>query len=332
MLANDNHHILNIDKLCFQGSIHTISDFSESENYQFFQGDIADTEVMIKILHDFEPDSIIHLAAESHVDRSIDSPKAFIDTNIVGTFSLLEAFRLYYANCSVEHRQQIRIIHVSTDEVYGSLGINDPAFDERHSYRPNSPYAASKAASDHLVNAWHSTYKLPVIITNCSNNFGPFQFPEKLIPLTISKALSGEPIPVYGKGDNIRDWLYVEDHVRALCCVLDNGNPGETYNIGGNNERTNLCIVNDICDMLDELKPVEHSFRDQVEFVKDRPGHDLRYAINSSKIKTDLGWYATEDFANSLRKTITWYIDNQTWCRNVCSTSYDGERLGLGKA
>ncbi len=331
LLTNKNHLILNIDNLCFPGSIHTISDFSESENYQFLQKNISDADVMINTLQDFKPDSIIHLAAESHVDRSIDDPKTFIDTNIVGTFSLLEAFRVYYSGLNVEQRQQMRFIHVSTDEVYGSLDINDSAFNEEHPYQPNSPYAASKASSDHLVSAWHSTYKLPLIITNCSNNFGPFQFPEKLIPLMINRALAGKSLPVYGEGANIRDWLYVEDHVRALCTVLDKGNPGETYNIGGNCEKTNLNIVNNICDILDELQPAITPYRDLIEFVEDRPGHDLRYAINSSKIETDLGWSATEDFDISLRKTIIWYIENQLWCRNVCSGDYGGQRLGLDK-
>ncbi len=331
LLTNTDHQILNIDKLCFPGSIHTTSDFSASQNYRFLQLDIVDSEAMQETLHDFSPDAIIHLAAESHVDRSIDSPHAFINTNIVGTFSLLEAFRKYYLSCSDGRRKQIRFLHVSTDEVYGSLNTADLPFDEKHRYQPNSPYAASKAASDHLVHAWQSTYKLPLIITNCSNNYGPFQFPEKLIPLTVSKALTGDSIPIYGKGDNIRDWLYVEDHVRALCCVLDNGAPGETYNIGGNSEKTNLEIVNDICDILDEIQPLEHSYSEQIEFVDDRPGHDLRYAIDSTKIQSQLGWSAKEDLDKGLRKTILWYIDNQQWCVNVSEGSYQGQRLGLGK-
>ena len=329
LLANKEHQILNIDKLCFPGSIHTISNFSRSTSYQFIQQDISDTGAMQKIVNEFKPHAIIHLAAESHVDRSIDSPKAFVDTNIVGTFCLLEAFRQYYMDTNIEQRQGMRFIHVSTDEVYGSLGKNDSPFSEDHTYQPSSPYAASKAASDHLVSAWHLTYKLPLIITNCSNNYGPFQFPEKLIPLMINKALAGESLPIYGKGANIRDWLYVEDHVRGLCCVLDKGKAGETYNIGGNNERTNLSIVNSICDILDELHPAKRPYRELIDFVDDRPGHDLRYAIDNSKIKSELGWSAMEDFDKGLRKTITWYIDNQDWCRNVCGGNYDGQRLGL---
>lgn len=331
LLANKGQQILNIDKLCFPGSIHTIADFAESAAYQFIQQDIGDTGAMAKILNEFKADAIIHLAAESHVDRSIDSPKAFIDSNITGTFSLLEAFREYYLSVNAERRQQLRFLHVSTDEVYGSLNINDPGFNEEHPYRPNSPYSATKAASDHLVRAWFSTYKLPLMITNCSNNYGPYQFPEKLMPLVINKALAAEPIPIYGEGANIRDWLYVGDHVRALCQVLDRGKPGETYNIGGNNENTNLNVVNNICDIVDELRPAKQSSRELIEFVEDRPGHDLRYAINSSKIRSELGWSATEDFGKGLRKTISWYIDNQDWCNKVCATSYAGQRLGLGE-
>lgn len=329
-LTNTANQVLNIDKLCFPGSVHTIADLSRSDNYQFFQIDICDTATIEKIMDEFRPDAIIHLAAETHVDRSIDNPKTFIDTNIVGTFSLLEAFRQYSLRLDIEHRQQLRFIHVSTDEVYGSLNQNDPAFEETHPYQPNSPYSASKAASDHLVGAWYSTYNLPLIITNCSNNYGPFQFPEKLIPLVVNKILAGDKIPVYGEGANIRDWLYVEDHVFALCHVLDKGKPGETYNIGGHNEKTNLEVINSICDLLDELQPGRNTHRNLIEFVEDRPGHDFRYAIDSSKMKNELGWSAKEKFNTGLRKTINWYIDNQAWCGDVCSTNYDGQRLGLG--
>ena len=331
LLTNSEHQILNIDKLIFPGSSHTISDFSDSDRYQFLQYDITNAENMKTAFTDFKPDAILHLAAESHVDRSIDSPSAFIDTNIIGTFTLLEIFRHYYSTLDESRRQSTRFIHVSTDEVYGSLDQTAAAFSEEHPYKPNSPYAASKASSDHLVSAWHSTYKLPLIITNCSNNYGPYQFPEKLIPLVINKALAGEAIPVYGKGNNIRDWLYVDDHVRALCSVLDKGNAGETYNIGGNNEKTNLEVVHTICDILDDTIESNKSCRDLIEFVDDRPGHDLRYAIDSSRIKNELGWSASENFSEGLRKTINWYIDNQLWCRNVSASSYDGKRLGLGK-
>jgi dTDP-glucose 4,6-dehydratase len=328
-LANEEHQILNIDKLCFPGSYHTISDFATSKKYNFIKQDIVDEGAMRQIFNEFKPDAIFHLAAESHVDRSIDSPKAFIDTNIVGTYSLLEAFRQYYLDRNATERQGLRFVHVSTDEVYGSLDFNDPAFTEEHTFQPNSPYSASKAASDHLVKAWHSTYKLPLIITNCSNNYGPYQFPEKLIPLVTNKALAGESIPVYGEGANIRDWLYVKDHVRALSLVLDKGAPGETYNIGGNNEKSNIQIVNSICELLDEIHPGEHAYRNLIKFVDDRPGHDFRYAIDNTKIRSELGWCAMEDFEEGLRKTINWYIDNKLWCNEVCSESYKGQRLGL---
>jgi dTDP-glucose 4,6-dehydratase len=329
LLTNLDHQIANIDKLCFPGSIHTTADFSDSENYKFIHMDICDADKLTKVFSEFQPDAVIHLAAESHVDRSIDRPRSFVDTNVVGTFCLLEAFRQYYKSANAEQKQNMRFIHVSTDEVYGSLGIDELPFDEKHSYQPSSPYSATKAASDHLINAWHLTYQLPLIITNCSNNYGPFQFPEKLIPLIINKALAGESLPVYGEGTNIRDWLYVKDHVCALRCVLEKGKPGQTYNIGGNNERSNLDVVNSICEILDELRPAKHPYRDLISFVDDRPGHDLRYAINNSKINLDLGWSAKENFGDGLRKTINWYIDNRQWCEKVSSGIYNGQRLGL---
>jgi dTDP-glucose 4,6-dehydratase len=288
-------------------------------------------ESNLEILQQFSPDGIIHLAAESHVDRSIDSPNSFIESNIVGTFSLLEAFRQYARSCSSSRRSELRFVHVSTDEVFGSLKKQDEAFSETHPYAPSSPYSASKAASDHLVRAWHSTYQLPVIITNCSNNYGPYQFPEKLIPVVINKALSSQSIPVYGKGENIRDWLYVEDHVRALCLILDKGIPGQSYNIGGDNEVSNIDLVKNICLILDKIRPGTDSYQQLIKFVDDRPGHDLRYAINSRKIQSTLGWQPLQDFDAGLLKTVNWYIDNQLWCDNVCKDSYDGQRLGLGE-
>lgn len=330
LLGEGTHELLNIDKLCFPGSRHTIASFETDNNYKFLKRDIVDQEAMKNIMVDFAPDAIFHLAAESHVDRSIDDPGSFINTNVHGTYSLLEAFRYYYASLDSAKQKQLRFIHVSTDEVYGSLDLQQAPFSETTPYRPNSPYAASKAASDHLVSAWSHTYQLPLIITNCSNNYGPCQFPEKLVPLVISKSLAGQPIPVYGKGENIRDWLYVEDHVKALCMVLEKGRAGESYNIGAQNEVNNLDLVQGICDILDELKPGNHPKRDLIQFVKDRPGHDFRYAINSNKIQTELGWSPAVKFKNGLQETIRWYLDNQDWCINVCEGSYDGKRLGLG--
>ena len=324
--------LLNIDKLCFPGSRHTISELDGSTHYTHVEHDIIDQEEMTRLFADFEPDTIFHLAAESHVDRSIDSPGSFINSNIHGTYSLLEAFRDYCTGLGETERNNRRFIHVSTDEVYGSLAPGQPAFTENNSYHPNSPYAASKAASDHLVTAWCHTYKLPLIITNCSNNYGPYQFPEKLIPLVISKAVSDQPIPVYGSGDNIRDWLHVEDHVRALVTVSEKGAPGASYNIGAENELSNLAIVELICDIIDEIRPGNTAKRDQIQFVEDRPGHDFRYAIDNTKIKNELGWQPMISFNDGLRGTVKWYLENQEWCDAVSENSYDGERLGLGKA
>ncbi len=331
LLKSTGHEILNIDKLCFPGSQHTIADLSTFDNYSFLQQDISDSKSMLATIMEYSPHALIHLAAESHVDRSIDSPDTFINSNIVGTFSLLEAFRQYSKTFTGLEKAELRFLHISTDEVFGSLEKNEKAFTENHPYSPNSPYSASKAASDHLVKAWHATYQLPVIITNCSNNYGPYQFPEKLIPVVINKALAGERIPVYGKGENIRDWLHVDDHVRALNLVLDKGVPGENYNIGGDNEISNIELVNSICDILNKVKPAKDSYHKLIQFVQDRPGHDLRYAIDSTKIQSQLGWQAKQNFNKGLENTVNWYLHNQVWCEQVSKGSYNGQRLGISK-
>ena len=330
LLSKSNCQVLNIDSLHIPGSQHTIKDLENHIDYSFQQADLSEYNKLKTIIHQFQPDAIFHLAAESHVDRSIDNPKPFISSNITGTFNLLEAFRNYYLECSSSQKENFRFIHVSTDEVYGSLTEATPPFKESDPYKPNSPYAASKAASDHLVRAWQKTYNLPLITTHCSNNYGPYQFPEKLIPLVIGKALNGEKIPVYGKGDNIRDWLYVGDHVAALYSVLLAATTGETYNIGGNAEKTNLQVVRQICELLDEFRPKNKPHHNLIEFVADRPGHDYRYAINSSKISKNLSWSPKEHFDHGLRKTVMWYIENQAWCLKVSSDFYSGKRLGLG--
>jgi dTDP-glucose 4,6-dehydratase len=330
LLDKNTVQILNLDKLCYPGSRHTIKNFNDQPNYQFIQQDLCNSEQLIDIIIDFQPDSILHLAAESHVDRSIDSPQAFIYSNIVGTFNLLEAFRIYFFNRDETDRQRLRFLHISTDEVFGSLNDTDMPFCEDNNYQPSSPYSASKASSDHLVRAWGHTYSLPILITNCSNNYGQYQFPDKLIPLMINRALAGETLPVYGDGSNIRDWLYVEDHIHALWCVLNKGQPGETYNIGGNCQLTNLELVEKICEILDEMKPGKQSYKKLIKFVQDRPGHDYRYAIDISKIQTELDWNPKGDFDNNLRKTVSWYIENQLWCNNVSLDTYNGQRLGLG--
>ena len=304
LLEKTNDKILNLDKLCYPGSRHTIEHFDDQPNYQFKQQDLCDSEELVDVVNEFQPDAIIHLAAESHVDRSIDSPQAFIDSNIVGTFNLLEAFRKYFTNSDERLQRQLRFLHVSTDEVFGSLSDGDEPTKEQDSYKPNSPYSASKAASDHLVRAWGKTYSLPILITNCSNNYGPYQFPEKLIPLIVNKALADKALPIYGDGSNIRDWLFVDDHVQALYCVLNKGKPGDTYNIGGNCQLTNLELVVKICNILDVLKPKEILYKEQIEFVSDRPGHDYRYAIDISKIQTELEWSPNESFDSGLMKTI----------------------------
>jgi dTDP-glucose 4,6-dehydratase len=329
IIETTEHSVLNVDALTYAGNLHSLNDIKGNTRYQFSQVDICDAKQVEKALQAFQPDWVMHLAAESHVDRSIDGPRAFIQTNVIGTFNLLQSARSHYEALEGGAKAKFRFLHVSTDEVYGSLGETG-LFKETTPYDPHSPYSASKASSDHLVRAWADTYGLPVLITNCSNNYGPFQFPEKLIPVVILKALRGEDIPVYGKGINIRDWLYVEDHADALYTVISKGKPGETYNIGGYNERKNIDIVELLCELLDELKPREDkkSYREQITFVTDRPGHDLRYAIDASKIKRDLGWTPKQDHSSGFRKTVEWYLDNSAWTQQILDGSYKLERLG----
>ena len=322
--------VLNVDKLTYAGNLQTLRSVSNLPHYRFEKADIVDRAAMEQLFASFRPQAVMHLAAESHVDRSITGAKAFIDTNIVGTFTLLEAARGYWTKLHGSEKDEFRFLHVSTDEVYGSLG-QDGAFSETTPYDPSSPYSASKAASDHLAQAWMRTYGLPVVISNCSNNYGPFHFPEKLIPLVILNALEGRPLPVYGKGDNIRDWLYVGDHARALWTIVSRGRLGEKYNVGGRNERTNLSVVETICDVLDELMPVRRPRRELITFVTDRPGHDHRYAIDATKLETELGWRAREDFESGIRRTVRWYLDNDWWWRPLRDKVYSGERLGLAK-
>ena len=322
--------VLNVDKLTYAGNLDSLSVIKNNPRYHFAQVDICDALTLQQVFAQFMPDAIMHLAAESHVDRSIDGPAEFINTNIVGTYTLLEAVRHYWQNLEDIAKARFRFHHVSTDEVYGSLEKTG-LFTESTPYQPNSPYSASKAASDHLVRAWHHTFKLPTVTTNCSNNYGPYQFPEKLIPLIILNALEGKPLPVYGKGENVRDWLYVDDHARALCLVLERGQVDETYNIGGHNEKTNLEVVQTLCTTLDELLPTSpHKPHSQlITFVTDRPGHDLRYAIDASKIQNTLGWKPIETFDTGLHKTVQWYLDNRPWWQRVSDGSYRGERLGV---
>ena len=322
--AAESSRILNLDKLTYAGNLANLQSIEPNPHYRFEQGDIADRDLIAKLLAREKPRAIVHFAAESHVDRSIHGPDDFIRTNVNGTFSLLEEARAYWSALPESEKTAFRFLHVSTDEVYGSLGPDDPAFTETTAYAPNSPYSASKAASDHLVRAYHQTYGLPVLTTNCSNNYGPFQFPEKLIPLMILNACQGKPLPVYGDGKNVRDWLHVEDHCRAIRAVLAQGRIGETYNIGGRSEKNNLEIVGAICELLDQLRPsdpvVPHG--KLVTFVKDRPGHDRRYAMDTSKIERELGWRAQETFTSGLEKTIRWYLDHEEWVQNVTSGSY----------
>jgi len=330
LIAETDYAIANIDKLTYAGNLESLMQVEDNANYCFIQADICDAIAMDKAFAEFKPTAVMHLAAESHVDRSIDGPGEFIHTNVVGTYTLLEAARKYWLTLDKAEAENFRFHHISTDEVYGTLGETG-LFTETTAYQPNSPYSASKASSDHLVRAWNHTYGLPVMMTNCSNNYGPYQFPEKLIPLMISNALAGKTLPIYGKGDNIRDWLYVDDHARALRRVLEQGQIGETYNIGGVNEHTNLDVVHTLCDILDELLPesahIPH--RNLIEFVTDRPGHDQRYAIDASKIEQDLAWTPQETFATGLRKTVEWYLDNREWCEHVLDGSYQQQRLGL---
>jgi dTDP-glucose 4,6-dehydratase len=320
--------VLNIDKLTYAGNLASLTAVAGSPHYHFLKADICNRQAMSEAFESFRPDQVIHLAAESHVDRSITGAASFIETNIVGTFSMLEAARNYWQGLDAEQSQKFRFLHVSTDEVYGSLGA-DGLFTETTAYDPSSPYSASKAASDHLAMAWHRTYGLPVIISNCSNNYGPFHFPEKLIPLIILNALDGKPLPVYGTGANVRDWLYVEDHARALCTIAAKGQPGEKYNVGGRNERQNIDVVRQICRILDRLRPKEQAYEKQIAFVTDRPGHDARYAIDATRLETELGWKAQETFETGIEKTVSWYLDNGWWWQPLREKIYQGQRLGL---
>lgn len=329
--------IVNLDKLTYAGNLESLPGLVHHPRYRFELIDICDREALSRVFRELQPDAIMHLAAESHVDRSIDGPAAFIETNIIGTYTLLEVAREYWNGLEGEKKDDFRFHHVSTDEVYGSLGETG-LFTEDTAYQPNSPYSASKASSDHLARAWHHTYGLPVITTNCSNNYGPYQFPEKLIPLIILNALEGKPLPIYGQGENVRDWLHVEDHARALWLVLQHGRLGETYNIGGHNEKTNIEVVKEICRLLEELAPNNPNssasgnlkgFAGLIHYVADRPGHDLRYAIDASKIDRELGWHPQETFTTGLKKTVMWYLENQEWCRHVQDGSYQRERLGI---
>lgn len=331
-LINETEHtVVNFDKLTYAGNLESLRSIEANPRYHFIQGDICDREKVSSVFAEYKPDFIMHLAAESHVDRSIDGPGEFIQTNVVGTYELLEAARSYYTALADDKKASFRFHHISTDEVYGDLGETG-LFTEETSYEPSSPYSASKAASDHLVRAWHRTYQLPVVLTNCSNNYGPYHFPEKLIPLIILNALEGKQLPVYGDGKQVRDWLYVEDHARALYKVVTEGKLGETYNIGGFNEKQNIEVVKTICNHLNELivnKPANlNDFNELITFVKDRPGHDVRYAIDATKINKELGWQPEETFESGILKTIKWYLENQTWCKNVQDGSYQRERLG----
>lgn len=320
--------VVNVDKLTYAGSLHSLGGADANERHHFHQEDIVDAEAMRQLVGQYQPDYIMHLAAESHVDRSIDGPGEFIQTNIVGTYNLLEVAREYYEGLEGDKRTAFKFHHISTDEVYGSLGETG-LFTETTRYKPNSPYSASKASSDHLVRAWNKTYDLPVVISNCSNNYGPFQFPEKLIPLIIQKAISGEPLPIYGKGDNIRDWLFVDDHVKALWKIVTEGENGEVYNVGGHNEMTNIEVVMTMCAILDDLVPREDgaNYAEQITYVADRPGHDRRYAIDAAKIEKTLGWTPEETFETGIRKTVEWYLSNSEWIAKV-SGDYSGSRLG----
>ena len=330
LLREAEANVVNIDKLTYAANLASLADANGNARYTFEKQCICEAQAIRRLFEKHQPDAVMHLAAESHVDRSIDGPGDFIQTNIVGTFTLLQE-TLRYWQLSPEKRAGFRFLHISTDEVFGSLGA-DGLFTETTAYAPNSPYSASKASSDHLVRAWRETYELPTLVTNCSNNYGPYHFPEKLIPHMIIKGLAGEPLPVYGDGKNIRDWLYVEDHAKALTLVLERGVVGETYNVGGRNERTNLHVVETICDLLDELSPSATGARRRlITFVTDRPGHDKRYAIDASKLERDLGWRAEENFETGIAKTVQWYIDQEPWWRSILARGYDASRLGLGQ-
>lgn len=333
IIHNTDDEVLNIDKLTYAGNLESLKDIDQDPRYNFKQIDICNADSLQQAFDSFQPDLVMHLAAESHVDRSIDGPAEFITTNIVGTYTLLEAARQYWQALDQSRKAIFKFHHISTDEVYGDLEGTTDLFTETTPYAPSSPYSASKASSDHLVRAWHRTYGFPILVTNCSNNYGPYHFPEKLIPLVILNALDGKPLPIYGKGNQIRDWLYVEDHARALYKVVTEGKVGETYNIGGHNEKQNIEVVKTICHILDELKPQENGqpYESLITFVKDRPGHDLRYAIDASKIANELNWTPTETFDSGIRKTVEWYLNNMEWCSRVQDGSYQRERLGAGK-
>ncbi len=330
LISETDCHILNIDKLTYAGNLTSLKECANNDRYSFLQADICDAQAISKACNDFNPHAIMHLAAESHVDRSIDGPMTFVQTNVVGTCTLLECAQTYWRTLPADEQAAFRFQHISTDEVYGSLGETG-LFEEITPYDPRSPYSASKAASDHFVMAWYHTFGLPILMTNCSNNYGPYHFPEKMIPLMILNALEGQPLPVYGKGDNVRDWLYVEDHARALYTVLQKGVIGETYNVGGNNEMSNIDVVKTVCSMLDELRPRADGTPHEslITFVNDRPGHDQRYAIDASKIKRDLDWEPQENFETGIRRTIEWYLANAWWWEPIRKNSYDGKRLGV---
>lgn len=337
IIGRTSDSVVNVDKLTYAGNLESLADVSDSDRYSFEYVDICNQAELDRIFSEHQPDAVMHLAAESHVDRSINGPAAFIETNVVGTYTLLEATRQYWQGLEDTRKAAFRFHHISTDEVYGDLEDGQELFTETTPYAPSSPYSASKASSDHLVRSWQRTYGLPVLVTNCSNNYGPYHFPEKLIPLIILNALEGKPLPIYGKGDQVRDWLYVEDHAHALYKVLTEGLVGETYNIGGHNEKQNIEVVHTLCDLLDELCPISSvgvglpaisSYKQLITHVQDRPGHDLRYAIDAGKIKRELGWAPSETFDTGIRKTVEWYLNNLEWCRRVQDGSYQRERLG----
>lgn len=328
LVDEGQHRVVNVDCLTYAANLESLGAAARSDRYVFEQVDICNGDEVARLFREHRPAAVMHLAAESHVDRSIDGPGAFIQTNIVGTYTLLQHALGYFRILDEAERSAFRFHHVSTDEVFGSLG-KDGLFAEDSPYQPSSPYSASKASADHLVRAWHHTFGLPVVLSNCSNNYGPCQFPEKLIPLMVLKGLAGEALPVYGKGDNVRDWLYVEDHAEALRSILRNGAPGRSYNVGGNSERTNLQVVHAICDILDEIRPAQKPRRELIHFVADRPGHDLRYAIDATRIANELGWRPRQSFESGLRETVQWYLDNESWWRRIQDGSYRGERLGL---
>ena len=331
IIESSDDTVVNVDKLTYAGNLDSLQSITDNPRYHFVHADICDNKAMADVFSEYQPDAIMHLAAESHVDRSIDGPGDFIQTNIVGSYTLLEAARDYWSSLQADKKEAFRFHHVSTDEVYGSLG-EEGMFLETTPYDPSSPYSASKASSDHLVRAWHRTFGLPVVLTNCSNNYGPYQYPEKLIPLILQKARAGEALPIYGTGENIRDWLYVDDHARALLLVMKQGRAGETYNIGGHNEVTNIDVVRTLCGILDDREPAKDGrpYAELITYVKDRPGHDMRYAIDASKIQRDLGWLPEETFETGLAKTVDWYLANQQWIERVLDGSYMGERLGAG--